>query len=242
MSNENRRRFLQFLAGSPLAAYAQYAIPQALVPGTREPDPRMWAPYDPTHLIKDPKEAINVFDFEPVCRQKVPPAHFGYMASGIDDEVTLRANREDFLKLQLRPRRLVDVSKVDMSVDILGTRYPSPIVVAPVGGQKSFHADGEIATAKGAKAGNHLMILSTATTSGVEDVTAARGAPVWYQLYATNKWDVARSMVLRAEKAGSPVAPDPYDRSGGRNQGARLAPRDTHTAAHEGERGRQSHE
>src|SRR4051812_30852648 len=218
MSDENRRRFLQFLAASPLAAYAQGAIPQTLLPGSREADPRMWAPYNPTHLIKDPKEAINVFDFEPVCRQKVPPAHFGYMASGIDDEVTLRANREDFLKLQLRPRRLVDVSKVDMSVEILGTRYPSPIVIAPVGGQKSFHAEGEIATARGAKAGNHLMILSTATTAGVEEVTAARGAPVWYQLYATNKWDVAKAMVLRAEKAGSPAVAVTIDRSGGRNQ------------------------
>ena len=77
-------------------------------------------------LIKSPKEAINVFDFEPVMRAKVPPAHFGYMASGIDDEVTLRANREDFLKFQLRPRRLVDVSKVDMSVEILGVKYDTP--------------------------------------------------------------------------------------------------------------------
>src|ERR1051325_7828955 len=140
------------------------------------------------------------------------------MASGIDDEVTLRANREDFLKFQLRPRRLVDVSKVDMSVDILGVRYPTPIVVAPVGGQRSFHAEGEIATARGAKAGNHLMILSTATTSGVEDVTQARGAPVWYQLYATNKWEVAKGMVTRAEKAGCPVVAVTVDRSGGRNQ------------------------
>src|SRR5437868_15079291 len=161
MSDETRRRFLQFQPASPLAAYAQGAIPQTLLPGSREADPRMWAPYDPTHLIKDPKDAINVFDFEPVCRQKVPPAHFGYMASGIDDEVTLRANREDLLKLQLRPRRLVDGSKVDMSVDILGTRYDSPIVVAPIGGQKSFHEEGEIAVAKAAKVGNHLQILST---------------------------------------------------------------------------------
>ena len=98
-------------------------------------------------LIKSPKEAINVFDFEPVCRKNVPPAHFGYMASGIDDEVTLRANREGFLKFQLRPRRLVDVSKVDMSVDILGTKYDSPIVCAPVGGQRSFHDDGEAGVA-----------------------------------------------------------------------------------------------
>jgi len=217
MSLENRRRFMQFLAASPLAGSLPAAA-QVLMPKSRQSDPVMWAPMEADKLIKSPKEAINVFDFEPVARQNVPPAHFGYMASGIDDEVTLRANREDFLKIQLRPRRLVDVSKVDMSVDILGARYPNPIVVAPVGGQKSFHAEGEIATARGAKGGNHLMILSTATTSGVEEVTKARGAPVWYQLYATNKWEVARGMVQRAEKAGCPVVAVTVDRSGGRNQ------------------------
>ena len=214
----SRRRFMQFLAGSPLAAAAGGPLAQTLLPGTRLPDPLMWAPLDAVKLIKDPKQAINVFDFEPVMRQNVPPAHFGYMASGIDDEVTLRANREDFLKFQLRPRRLVDVSKLDMSTDILGTRYPSPIVVAPVGGQKAFHAEGEVATAKAARAGNHLMILSTVTTSSVEDVTAARGAPVWFQLYATNKWDVAKAFVTRAERAGCPVVAVTVDRSGGRNQ------------------------
>src|SRR5882724_1473817 len=224
MSNEidqatSRRKFLQFLAASSVLTYGDArALAETLVPKAKLPDPLMWAPLDANNLIKSPKEAINVFDFEPVARQNVPPAHFGYMASGIDDEVTLRANREGFLKFQLRPRRLVDVSKVDMSTDILGTRYPTPIIVAPVGGQKSFHAEGEIATAKGAKAGNHLMILSTATTSGVEEVTAARGAPVWYQLYATNKWEVARGMVQRAEKAGCPVVAVTVDRSGGRNQ------------------------
>jgi isopentenyl diphosphate isomerase/L-lactate dehydrogenase-like FMN-dependent dehydrogenase len=81
-----------------------------------------------------------------------------------------------------------------------------------------FHPDGEIATAKGAKAGNHLMILSTPTTTGVEDVTAARGAPVWYQLYASNSWDVAKALVARAERAGCPVVAVTVDRSGGRNQ------------------------
>src|SRR6185295_9337216 len=161
--------------------------------GVKLPDPIPWAPLRTETLIKSPREAINVFDFEPVARVNVPPAHFGYMASGIDDEVTLRANRQDFLKLQLRPRRLVDVAKVDMSVDILGVKYPTPIIIAPVGGQKAFHAEGEIAVARAAKAGNHLQILSTATTSGVEEVTTARGAPVWYQLYATNKWEVARA-------------------------------------------------
>src|SRR6266851_2544850 len=227
----NRRRFLQFLAGSPLwvaGGFSAFAG-DGPTPGVKLPDPLMWAPLKTEDLIKSPKDAINVFDFEPVMRAKVPPAHFGYMASGVDDEVTLRRNREDFLKFVLRPRRLVDVSKVDMSVDILGAKYDSPIVVAPIGGQKAFHEEGEIATAKGAKAGNHLQILSTATTSSPEDVTAARGAPIWYQLSATNKWDVAKAFVTRAEKAGCPVVAVTIDRAGGRNQETllRLRPTDT---------------
>jgi 4-hydroxymandelate oxidase len=226
----NRRRFLQYLAASPLmAAGGASALAETLLPKTMAPDPLMWGPRQSDHLIKSPKEAINVFDLEPVCRQNVPPAHFGYMASGIDDEVTLRANREGFLKFQFRPRRLVDVSKVDMSVDILGVRYPSPIVVAPIGGQKSFHPDGEVATARAAKAGNHLQILSTATSTGPEEVSEARGAPLWYQLYATNKWEVAKAFVTRAEKAGCLAVAVTVDRSGGRNQEtlARLRPSDT---------------
>src|SRR5712671_1275994 len=227
----SRRRFLQFLAGSPLwAAGALEAFAQdgPLAPN-RLPDPLMWAPMRTTELIKSPKEAINVFDFEPVCRTNVPPAHFGYMASGIDDEVTLRANREGFLKFQLRPRRLVDVSKVDMSVDILGVKYNSPIVLAPVGGQRSFHDEGEVASGRAAKVGNHLQILSTATSLGVEDVIAGRGAPIWYQLYATNKWEVAEAMIRRVDKAGALAVAVTVDRSGGRNQETlfRMRPSDT---------------
>jgi isopentenyl diphosphate isomerase/L-lactate dehydrogenase-like FMN-dependent dehydrogenase len=232
-----RRRFLQFLAASPL--FAGSALAEGPLPGTRLSDPLMWAPFRADALIKSPKEAINVFDFEPVCRANVPPAHFGYMASGIDDEVTLRANREGFAKFQLRPRRLVDVSKVDMSTEILGVKYDSPIVIAPVGGQQSFHEEGEAAVARAAKVGNHLQILSTVTNIGVEEVTAARGAPLWYQLYATNKWDVAKAMVMRAEKAGCLAVAVTVDRSGGRNQETlfRLQPTDTRECSGCHERG-----
>ena len=213
----SRRQFLKFLSASPLLAYGGLPAWGQEIP-SKLPDPMLWAPSPSVQIIKNPKEAINVFDFEPVARQNIPPAHFGYMASGIDDEVTLRANREAFLKFQLRPRRLVDVSKVDMRVDILGVTYDTPIMIAPVGGQKAFHEEGEIAVARAAKVGNHLQILSTATTSSPEDVTAARGGPIWYQLYATNNWDVAKTFVTRAEKAGCPVVAITVDRSGGRNQ------------------------
>jgi isopentenyl diphosphate isomerase/L-lactate dehydrogenase-like FMN-dependent dehydrogenase len=224
----SRRHFLQFLAASPFYASGTLAAFAAETP-SRLPDPMIWAPRDLDHLIATPKEAINVFDFEPVMHKNVPPGHFGYMASGIDDEVTLRANREGFLKFQLRPRRLVDVSKVDMSADILGVKYASPIIVAPTGGHRAYHADGEIGVAKAAKSGDHLMILSTQASTSIEDVTAARGQPIWYQLYASNKFEVAKHHVQRAEKAGALAVAVTVDRSGGRNQEtlARLLRTDT---------------
>jgi 4-hydroxymandelate oxidase len=115
----SRRRLLQYLAASPL--FAQAALAEAF----RPQDPVDWAPRDLEQLIADPTQALDVFDFEPVMKKNVPPAHFGYMATGADDEMTLRANREGFRKFELRPRRLTDVSKIDMSVDILGTTYDS---------------------------------------------------------------------------------------------------------------------
>src|SRR3982751_6653300 len=202
--SESRRRFMQFLAASPLFASGG-AFAQALLPKERPADPLMWAPNEPASLIKSPKEAINVFDFEPVMKQNVPPAHFGYMATGVDDEVTLRANREDFRKFALRPRRLVDVSKIDMRADILGVTYDSPIVVAPTGSNRAFHPDGEIAVAKAARAGNHLQIFSTVASTSIEDASPARGAPIWFQLYTTQRLDIAEPLVKRAEAAGAPV-------------------------------------
>jgi isopentenyl diphosphate isomerase/L-lactate dehydrogenase-like FMN-dependent dehydrogenase len=195
----SRRRLLQFLAASPLFAR------DALAQGPRPSDPADWAPRDPDKLIADPMQALDVFDFEPVMKMNVPPAHFGYMATGVDDEVTLRANREGFRKFELRPRRLVDVSKVDISAEILGVKYDSPIVIAPAGSNRAFHPDAEIAVAKAAKAGNHLQILSTVATTSIEDAIEARGAPVWFQLYTTQRWQIAEGLVRRAEAAGAPA-------------------------------------
>src|SRR6202008_3682612 len=121
----SRRRLLQFLAASPLLAR------EALAEGLVVADPMQWAPRDLDKLITDPKQALNVFSFEPVMRKNVPPAHFGYMATGVNDEGGLRANRDAFRKFKLRPRPLVDVSKIDMSVELFGVTYESPIVIAP---------------------------------------------------------------------------------------------------------------
>ena len=217
----SRRKFLQFLAASPLLAGSDFAAFANETP-SRLPDPMQWAPRTLDKLIASPKEAINVFDFEPVAAKNIPPAHFGYMASGIDDEVTLRANRADFQKFVLRPRRMVDVSKVDMSTEILGVKYNSPIIVAPSGGHKGYHADGEEGTARAAKVGDHLMILSTQATTSVKDVIGFRGKPIWYQLYATNKIEIATHHVKSAESQGAITVAVTVDSVGARNQETRF--------------------
>ena len=115
------------------------------------PDPYVWAPRDYDHLIASPSEALDVFDFEPVMHKNVPPAHFGYMASGVDDDVTLRANREGFLKFQLRPRRLVDVSKIDMWTEILGQKSNRRSSLIRPAATEAYHPDGEVGVARAAK-------------------------------------------------------------------------------------------
>jgi 4-hydroxymandelate oxidase len=230
----SRRRFIQFLAASPLFAGTSIAaLAQEGIYPQQPPDPYVWAPRDYEHLISSPKDALDVFDFEPVMHKNVPPAHFGYLASGVDDDVSLRANRAGFLKFQLRPRRLVDVSKIDTTTEILGQKYQTPIVLAPAGEHRAYHSDGEEGVARAAKVGDHLMILSTQATASVSDVIAARGRPIWSQLYTTNKFEVAKHHVLSMEQQGSIAVAVTVDRSGGRNQEdlARIRRLDTRTCS-----------
>jgi isopentenyl diphosphate isomerase/L-lactate dehydrogenase-like FMN-dependent dehydrogenase len=168
-------------------------------------------------LIASAKDALNVFDFEAVARKNLPPAHWGYMASGSDDDATIAANREGFTRYQLRMRRLVDVSRLDTSVQLFGAKLDNPIVLCPVGGQRMFHRDGEIAVARAARSKKHLQVLSTVGTASIEEVSAERGEPVWFQLYQRNDWGLTRQMLKRAEAAGCPALVFTIDLLGGRN-------------------------
>jgi len=191
-----RREFLKFLAGSPLLA--ALGLPLSLR-GQYLENNEMGE-----RLITEVEEALNVFDFERLAKDKLPPAHWGYLASGVEDNATLRANREAFKNFHLRPRRLVDVSSIDMARTLFGIQWDSPIFLCPAASQKAYHPEGEVAVARAAKSQGHLQILSTGTTSSLEDVNAARGTPVWFQLY-TQGWEITRSFVDRAEAAGCPV-------------------------------------
>jgi isopentenyl diphosphate isomerase/L-lactate dehydrogenase-like FMN-dependent dehydrogenase len=220
----SRRRFLSFLAGSPLLAAAGMDLTslQRLFARSKHAradalDELQQATQDST-LIAAANQAVNVFDFEPVARKKLPPAHWGYVATGTDDDATIRANREGFSRYALRVRRLVDVSKIDTATELLGVKWSTPIVLCPVGSQRAFHPEGELATARAAKAKGHLQVLSTVGTTSYEDVSAARGMPVWFQLYHRTDWNQTRAMIKRVERAGCPVIAFTVDQIGGGNR------------------------
>ena len=215
-SAQSRRQFLQFLAASPLFGYSGQ---QPLAPPPQSELTQM--------IMASQDDAVNVMDFEAAARASIPPAHFAYLETGVDDDATIAANRAAFSHIQLRPRRMVDVSHYDLGIELFGRKWETPIVIDPVGSQKAFHPDGEMATARAAKSRKTLQILSTVTTSPIEKVFEAAGSPIWYQLYATSKWEVTESLVKRAEATGCPVLVMTVDLTVGRNtetltRGARL--------------------
>jgi isopentenyl diphosphate isomerase/L-lactate dehydrogenase-like FMN-dependent dehydrogenase len=129
----------------------------------------------------------------------------------------LKINREGFRHFQLRPRRLVDVGKIDLKTEVFGEVWETPIFLCPVGGQRMFHSEGEVAVARAAKVKNTVQILSSATSTAVEDVAKARGTPPWYQLYMPVRWEGTEKLVRRVEEAGCPVLVWTVDLLGGRN-------------------------
>lgn len=183
---------MQYLAASPALCTAARAFGQA--------------PADlyAREAVSSASEAINVFDFHEVAKKVLMPGHYTYMALGTDDGGTLSANREGFEKFRLRVRRLVGGS-IDTSFELMGESYPVPIWIAPCGAQRAFHPEAEAAVARAARVKGVEQILSTASSTSIEDVNRARGRPVWFQLYTAPEWDATLARVRRAENAGCPV-------------------------------------
>jgi isopentenyl diphosphate isomerase/L-lactate dehydrogenase-like FMN-dependent dehydrogenase len=194
----SRREFLKFVAGSPLFA--------GLAPGQT-------GEFVPT----TPAEALNVFEMEAAARKALPPAHWGYMASGVDDDETIKANRDGFAHYQVRARRFVDVSRIDMSTSLFGTTWETPIFFCPIGSAKAFNTEGELAVGRAAATRKSLQVVSTQASYPIEQIASTRGGPVWFQLYTTNSFDATARMLKRAEAAGCPVVAITIDLPAGRN-------------------------
>jgi (S)-2-hydroxy-acid oxidase len=208
MSSLTRRTFIGGLTVVPgwwLRAMAQDALP-------------------PSHLyrqaappITSADQVLNVMDFESLAREALPPAHFGYIATGADDDRTVMRNHEAFSHYEIRARRFSDVSHLNTSLSVYGTSWSSPIYLSAVSSMRAFHADGELAVARAAGKRSMQFMLSTGSSTAIEAVNEARGAPIWQQLYPTDDWKVTEGIVRRAESAGCTAIVLTVDSRGSRN-------------------------
>jgi 4-hydroxymandelate oxidase len=163
------------------------------------------------------EDVLNIFDLGEIAKRKLPPAHWAYMATGVDDDRTVAINHEAYSNYAIRARRFVDVSNVQLSVSLFGETYPSPVYLSAVSSQRAFHPDAELGTARAAATRSALMMMSTASSTGIEDIVEARNGPVWMQVYPTDDWTVTRAIIARARRAGSPAFALTVDNMPGRN-------------------------
>jgi len=145
---------------------------------------------------------VNLADFELLAAQKLPAGAYEYLCGGSGDEITLRWNREAWDNIRLQPRVLVDVSNLETSVTLFGQRLPFPILLAPAAYHRLFHPDGELATVRGAGVAGALLVVSTAATALLDDISRQASAPLWFQLYIRSDRGITRELVHRAETAG----------------------------------------
>ena len=148
---DSRRKFLRYIALSPALASPVFmggslrkalSLDLAGAPPARSDSA--------SESIASAKQALDVMEFEAVARKKLPPGHFAYLASGVDDDATVRLNHEAYQHIEIRSRRLIDVEKLDSSVELFGTRWETPVFLCPVSSMKAFDPEGEVAVARAA--------------------------------------------------------------------------------------------
>ncbi|SEH98936.1 4-hydroxymandelate oxidase [Tardiphaga sp. OK245] len=223
-----RRQLLRFFAASPLLTATSLGTITTLLTANSDALAQSYdvlrgsrRAFGPDGIITAPADALDVFEFEPAAKKAVlsqdAPAHWGYLQSGVDGDVTRDANHTAFAKYNIRVQRLIDARKIDTSVKIFGETWASPIFMCPVSSLGAYDPEAGVTVARAAAKRNHQMILSTVDNASIVDVNKAHGRPAWFMLYPTDDWNVTRALVQRAESAGSPAIVLTVDRQGGRN-------------------------
>jgi lactate 2-monooxygenase len=151
-----------------------------------------------------PRVPLDAGSLEVAARKAMDDDAFAYVRAGAGNEQTMRANRAGFDRLRIVPRMLRDVSVRDTSVELLGLRFPSPFLTAPIGVLELAHADADIAVARAAASEGVPMVISNQASVPMEDIADALGdAPRWFQLYWSKSDELVESLVRRAERAGA---------------------------------------
>lgn len=149
-----------------------------------------------------PAKLVSLSDYEAAAKQRIPHMSWEFYNGSAADEISMRWNLEAYQRIRLKPRVLVDVSKLDTRVTLFGHEHAFPILLAPTAYQKLANPDGELATARGANDAGATMVLSTMSTTPIEDVAAVAKDPLWFQLYVQRDRGFTRDLVQRAEIAG----------------------------------------
>jgi 4-hydroxymandelate oxidase len=189
MSLTRRQALLSSLAASAAP------LPQSGSPVTPGPAPSRRKP-------RAEEEPVSLPDFERLARKRLPHPAYEYLDGGAAEEITVRANRAAFEAARLLPRALVDVSKLETRVRLVGRELSCPILLAPTAYHRVFHPEGELATARGAKAADVAYVVSTSSTTAIEEIRKESDGELWFQLYVLRDRGLTREIVQRAEAAG----------------------------------------
>jgi 4-hydroxymandelate oxidase len=144
----------------------------------------------------------DVTQFEPLARKRLSQMAYDYVRSGGADEISMRENRAGFGRLRLSPSVLVDVSQIDTRINLFGGEFESPILLAPVAYHRLYHPEGEVGTARGASAAGAGFVISTFTTTAIDEIARNTQRPIWFQLYVQRDRAFTKDMVQRAVASG----------------------------------------
>ena len=147
-------------------------------------------------------EPINLFEFEALAKDRLPKEEYDYIAGGATDEISVERNRRAYESWALRPRVLRDVSALDLSTTVLGTKVSLPVLIAPCGGHKRAHPEGELATYRAATTCGTILAVSANANTSFEDLSKAATGPLWVQLYPFRDRELTKSWLSRARQAG----------------------------------------
>jgi len=193
-----RKAIVSALGAAAAAATSTFPVVRAFAQGSLQATPSA----NSAKKLSSLREPVSVPDYELLAHERMSNPAWEYINSGSADEITLRWNREALTRIRLKPRVMVDVSRIDTRIKLFGQEMSHPILLAPTSTHMLVNPEGEVATARGASAADAVMVISTVSNRAVEDITRASTRPTWFQLYVQDDRALTKDLVLRAQAAG----------------------------------------
>ena len=176
-----------------LAGFGSLAAASALAQNISKQNPGPKLIGEAPGRIAPREDMANVLEFEDVAARMLASPAYAPIAGG---------DRTYFDRITLRPRMMISTLEMDMSVDLFGQKMFAPIIVGPIARQQQFHADGELATARGASAAKAVMVASSDSSFPIDKIAAEAKAGLWFQAFPGADLNAVKSQIQQAVKAG----------------------------------------